>query len=150
MTPRLDYYKAAPKVLSAMLAMEQASRETSVPLAIRELVKIRVSQMNGCAYCLHMHTAEARGAGVPQEQLDVLAAWRESPAFDVRERAALAWAEALTLAAKAAPSDEDHALFAEAYEPREQAELTLVVTTINAWNRFAVGFRMIHPARTAA
>lgn len=91
MTPRIDYHKAAPKVFEAMLAVEKAARASSVPLTIRELVKVRVSQINGCGYCLHMHTQEAREAGVTQEQLDVLAAWRESPAFDTRERAALQW-----------------------------------------------------------
>jgi AhpD family alkylhydroperoxidase len=148
MTPRIDYHKAAPKVFEAMLAVEKAARASSVPLTIRELVKVRVSQINGCGYCLHMHTQEAREAGVTQEQLDVLAAWRESPAFDTRERAALQWAEALTLLASGAPEDEDYAPLAKAFDAREQAELTLVVTTINAWNRFAVGFRVPHSSRS--
>uniref|UniRef100_UPI003BAB1417 carboxymuconolactone decarboxylase family protein n=1 Tax=Stappia sp. TaxID=1870903 RepID=UPI003BAB1417 len=148
MTPRIDYYKAAPKVRDAMMAVELASRETSVPLTARELVKVRVSQINGCGYCLHMHTQEARAAGVSQEQLDVVAAWRESPAFDDRERAALGWAEALTRVADGEPEDADYAPLAAAFDEREQAELTLVITTINAWNRFAVGFRMVHPARS--
>ncbi|MAA96757.1 MAG: alkylhydroperoxidase [Stappia sp.] len=148
MTPRIDYYKAAPKVRDAMMAVELASRETSVPLTVRELVKVRVSQINGCGYCLHMHTQEARAAGVSQEQLDVVAAWRESPAFDDRERAALGWAEALTRVADGEPEDTDYAPLAAAFDEREQAELTLVITTINAWNRFAVGFRMVHPARS--
>ena len=148
MTPRIDYYKAAPKVRDAMMAVELASRETSVPLTVRELVKVRVSQINGCGYCLHMHTQEARAAGVSQEQLDVVAAWRESPDFDDRERAALGWAEALTRVADGEPEDTDYAPLAAAFDEREQAELTLVITTINAWNRFAVGFRMVHPARS--
>ena len=148
MTPRIDYDKAAPKVRDAMMGVELASRETSVPLTVRELVKVRVSQINGCGYCLHMHTQEARAAGVSQEQLDVVAAWRESPAFDDRERAALGWAEALTRVADGEPEDADYAPLAATFDEREQAELTLVITTINAWNRFAVGFRMVHPARS--
>ncbi|WP_294926476.1 carboxymuconolactone decarboxylase family protein [uncultured Paracoccus sp.] len=147
MTPRLDYFKAAPDAMKAMLALETASRGLSIPLALRELVKMRVSQINGCAYCLDMHAPEARAAGVSQQKLDVLAAWRESPAFDARERAALGWAEALTrLEATGAPQPDYDALAAR-FTAAEQAELTLIVNVINAWNRFAVGFRAQHPGR---
>lgn len=142
---RMNYYTAAPEAMAAMMALEKASAAVSLPLVLRELVKMRVSQINGCAYCLNMHAPEARAAGVSQQQLDVLAAWRESPAFDARERAALAWAEALTrLEATGAP-DADYALVEQAFTPAERVELTLVITTINAWNRFAVGFRAQHP-----
>ena len=96
MTPRLNFHTASPEAAKAMLALEEASRRLSIPLALRELVKMRVSQINGCAYCLDIHAPDARKAGITQQQLDVLAAWRESPAFSRRERAALAWAEALT------------------------------------------------------
>lgn len=147
MTPRLDYHKAAPEVMKAMLSLEGATRQVSLPLPIRELVKIRVSQINGCAYCLDMHTPEARHAGVSQQKLDVLAAWRESPAFDARERAALGWAEALTRIEATGAPDADYAALATHFGDRERVELTLVVTTINAWNRFAVGFRSLHPLR---
>ncbi len=148
MTPRLDYFKAAPEAMKAMLALEMASRQLSIPLALRELVKMRVSQINGCAFCLDMHAPEARAAGISQQKLDVLAAWRESPAFDARERAALAWAEALTrLEASGAPQGDYDALAAQ-FSAVECVELTLVVNTINAWNRFAVGFRALHPERT--
>ena len=150
MTPRLDYFKAAPEAMKAMLALETVSRQLSIPLALRELVKMRVSQINGCAFCLDMHAPEARAAGVSQQKLDVLAAWRESPAFDARERAALGWAEALTrLEATGAPQPDYDALAAE-FSPAEQSDLTLVINVINAWNRFAVGFRSQHPMRVAA
>lgn len=86
---RMNYYKAAPETLKAMLALEEANKATTLPLSLRELVKMRVSQINGCAFCLDMHAPEARQAGVSQQKLDVLPAWRESPAFDARERAAL-------------------------------------------------------------
>ncbi|MCM2506057.1 carboxymuconolactone decarboxylase family protein [Aureimonas altamirensis] len=147
MTPRLDYPKAAPEVMQAMLALEGATRQVSLPLPLRELVKIRVSQINGCAYCLDMHIPEARRAGVAQQKLDVLAAWRESPAFDARERAALGWAEALTRIETTGASDADYEALASRFDERERAELTLVVITINAWNRFAVGFGSLHPLR---
>ena len=146
---RLNYYKAAPAVMKAMMALETANDALSLPLALRELIKMRVSQINGCAYCLNMHAPEARAAGVSQQKLDVLAAWRESPAFDARERAALDWAEALTrLEHTAAPDAEYDAIVAEFTEV-ECVELTLAINTINAWNRFAVGFRSQHPIARA-
>ncbi|WP_417677512.1 carboxymuconolactone decarboxylase family protein [Pseudodonghicola sp.] len=150
MTERLSYYQASPEALAAMLALEKATHALSIPLRLRELVKMRVSQINGCAYCLNMHAPDARAAGVSQQQLDVLAAWRESPAFDARERAALGWADALTrLEASGAP-EADYAALTAAFSPRECVDLTLVINVINAWNRFAVGFRSVHPMRKDA
>ena len=131
-----------------MLALEDATRQVSLLLSLRELVKIRVSQINGCAYCLDMHIPEARHAGVSQQKLDVLAAWRESPAFDARERAALGWAEALTRIEATGAPDADYEALASHFDARERVELTLTVTTINAWNRFAIGFGSLHPLRT--
>ncbi|WP_258551854.1 carboxymuconolactone decarboxylase family protein [Paracoccus versutus] len=148
MTARLDYFKAAPAAMKAMLALETASRQLAIPAALRQLVKMRVSQINGCAYCLDMHAPEAREAGVPQQKLDVLAAWRESPAFDARERAALGWAEALTRLETTGAPQRDYDALAAQFGEGERVELTLVINTINAWNRFAVGFRSQHPERT--
>ena len=149
MSDRMNYYRAAPNVMKAMMALEEASKEVSLPQTIRELIKMRVSQINGCAYCLNLHAPEARAAGVSQQKLDVLSAWRESPAFDEQERAALAWAEALTrLEASGAP-DSDYQLLAAAFDERGRVEVTLVINTINAWNRFAVGFRSQHPIGSA-
>ena len=141
----MNYYRAAPEVMQAMMALEEATKGLSLPQPLRELVKMRVSQINGCAYCLNLHAAEARGAGISQQKLDVLAAWRESPAFDEKERAALTWAEALTQLKTSGASDVDYNTLAAAFDERERVELTLVITTINAWNRFAVGFRSQHP-----
>lgn len=148
MTPRLDYFKAAPAAMKAMLALETASRQQSIPAALRQLVKVRVSQINGCAYCLDMHAPEAREAGVSQQKLDVLAAWRESPAFDARERAALGWAEALTRIETSCAPQQDYDELAAQFSEAERVDLTLIINAINSWNRFAVGFRSQHPART--
>lgn len=148
MPARMNYYKAAPAAMKAMMALEEAIKELSIPPALRELIKMRVSQINGCAFCLNLHAPEARAAGVSQQKLDVLAAWRESPAFGEQERAALGWAEALTRIEATAAPDEDYEVLAAAFEEQERVELTLVITTINAWNRFAVGFRSEHPLRT--
>lgn len=150
MANRLDYYKASPAVMQAMLALEKAAEAVSLPAPLRELVKMRVSQINGCAYCLDLHAPAARRAGVPQQQLDVLAAWPESAAFSKLERAALGWAEALTRLEANGASDQDFNALSDAFTAQEQVELTLVINTINAWNRFAVGFRAQHPVRIAA
>lgn len=148
MSERLNYYKAAPAATKAMLDLEAQIKSLSIPAPLRELLKMRVSQINGCAFCLDLHGGEARAAGVSQQKLDVLAAWRESSAFDARERAALAWADALTLLPQSRAADSDYAPLAAEFSPQEQVELTLIVTTINAWNRFAIGFRNTHPVRS--
>ena len=147
MSDRLNYYRAAPAAMNAMLAMEEATTRLSIPLALRELVKMRVSQINACAYCLDIHAPEARTAGISQQKLDVLAAWRESPVFDDRERAALGWAETLTRVETTGAPDAEYRALAAAFTEQERVELTLVITTINAWNRFAIGFRSEHPVR---
>ncbi len=147
MQTRTNYYRAAPKVVKSLMAMEDAAKDLTIPLTLRELIKMRVSQINGCAYCLDMHAPEARAAGVSQQKLDVLAAWRESPAFDARERAALGWAEALTRIEATGAPDADYDALAAVFDEREQAEVTFVITSINTWNRFAVGFRAVHPIR---
>ena len=147
MSARSNYYRSAPKVVKSLMAMEDAAKDLTIPLTLRELIKMRVSQINGCAYCLDMHAPEARAAGVSQQKLDVLAAWRESPAFDARERAALGWAEALTRIEATGAPDADYDALAAVFDEREQAEVTFVITSINTWNRFAVGFRAVHPIR---
>lgn len=130
--------------------LEEATKKLSITAPIRELVKMRVSQINGCAYCLNLHAPEARAAGVSQQKLDVLPAWRESPVFDAKERAALAWCEVLTRLETTNAPDADYQMLADAFDDRERVELTLIITTINAWNRFAVGFRSQHPIAEVA
>jgi AhpD family alkylhydroperoxidase len=113
--------------------------------SLMELVKIRASQINGCAFCLHMHTASARKQGETEERLYLLDAWRESPLYTERERAALGWTEALTLVAETrAPDDAYQALQAQ-FTAEEQVTLTLLIVAINGWNRIQVGFRAVHP-----
>lgn len=147
MNARLNYFAAAPDVVKAMMALDDSAKSMIIPLALRELVKMRCSQINGCAYCLDIHAPAARAAGISQQKLDVLAAWRESPIFDDRERAALGWAEALTRIEATGVPDADYEALAAVFDGREQTELTMVTTTINAWNRFAVGFRAQHKLR---
>nr|QKW93892.1 alkyl hydroperoxide reductase ahpD [Vitiosangium cumulatum] len=116
--------------------------------SLMELVKIRASQLNGCAICLHMHTQEARKRGETEERLYLLDAWRESPLYSARERAALGWTDALTLVAETHAPDEAYQALQAQFTEEEQVKLTLLITAINSFNRFGVGFRLGHPVRT--
>lgn len=145
MKPRLDAFKAAPETMNAMLAFEKAVKTSGLEQSLIELVKTRASQINGCAYCLHMHTRDARASGETEERLYLLSAWRESPLYTRRERAALAWTEALTLIAQTNAPDEDYEALQAEFSPEEQVKLTLLIGAINVWNRIAVGFRSVHP-----
>jgi len=145
MKPRLDFSAASPETMKAMLALEHQARNSGLEQSLIELVKIRASQINGCAYCIHMHTRDARAHGETEERIYLLDAWRESPLYTDRERAALAWTESLTLIAETGAPDEDYDLLAAHFSPEEQAKLSLLIVTINAWNRLSVGFRAIHP-----
>ena len=145
MKPRLDPFSVAPKSMPAMLALEEHVRNSGLEHSLVELVKIRASQINGCAYCIHMHTRDARASGETEDRIYLLDAWRESPLYSDRERAALGWTEALTLVAHTRAPDDAYDAMAAHFEPPEQVRLTLLITTINAWNRIAVGFRSLHP-----
>lgn len=145
METRLDYFHVAPDLMQGMVALERTVKGAGLEDSLYELVKIRVSQINQCAYCLHMHTAEARAAGESEVRLYLLSAWRESSLYTPRERAALAWAEALTLIARNGAPDADYEALAAQFTERERVALTLLITTINAWNRIAIGFRSQHP-----
>ncbi|MFN4090547.1 MAG: carboxymuconolactone decarboxylase family protein [Alphaproteobacteria bacterium] len=145
MTPRFDIQRAAPAGYEAMLGLEAYVRSCGLEMSLVELVKMRASQINGCAFCLDMHARDARRLGETEQRLYVLAGWRESPAFSPRERAALAWTEALTLVAQThAPDDvydDSRAHFSEA----ELMNLSLLIVAINGWNRLAIGARTVHP-----
>ena len=141
METRIDYGKAAPGAVQAMYKLQKYVDESGLEHSLIELVKTRVSQINGCAFCIDMHTKDARAAGETEQRLYGLSAWREAPYYSERERAALAWAEALTLVADTrqvpdAIYDEVKAQFGD----RELVDLTLAICSINSWNRLAVGF----------
>lgn len=147
MSQRLDApLKLAPQLFNAMLALETRLGESGLEKSLLELVKTRVSQINGCAHCLHMHVADARKGGESEMRLHLLAAWRESSLFSARERAALGWAEALTRLADTGAPDADYAALADQFSEAEQVALTFAIGSINTWNRLAVGFRLAHPA----
>ena len=145
MTPRLNAFAAAPQPMKAWLEYGQGVARLGLEASLMELVKIRASQINGCAFCLDMHAAAARKAGETEQRLYLLDAWRDSPLYSERERAALAWTEVLTrLPDNGAPEDVYHALKAR-FSEEEQVALTLLIVTINGWNRIQVGFRAVHP-----
>lgn len=154
MTPRLlNPHKAAPDAIKAMMALEASFKNSGLEPALMHLVKLRASQINGCAFCIHMHATEARADGETEMRLYMLNAWRESPLYTERERAALAWTEALTQLAETGAPDADYALVKARFSETEQVYLTLLIGAINSWNRLQVGFRAAHPvdkARDAA
>jgi AhpD family alkylhydroperoxidase len=139
MTAKLDLYAAAPELMKSWMAASMAAAASLEP-SLAELVKIRASQINGCANCINMHTIEAREKGETEQRIYLLSAWRDAPCYTGRERAALAWTDALTRLseghAHAAAYDALQALFSET----EQVGLTLMINVINGWNRLAVGF----------
>jgi AhpD family alkylhydroperoxidase len=152
MTARIaNPFALAPATIKAMTAVEKTIAESGLEPALAELVRTRASQINGCAYCVHMHTKDARARGESEERLYLVATWRESPLFTAKERAALGWTEALTRVAetKGPEADAEWALVRENFNESEQVHLTLLIGAINLWNRLAVGMRLVHPVDAA-
>lgn len=146
MKPRLnDPYKLAQAPIKAMRALEVALAASGLDHELLELVKLRASQINGCAFCIHMHTTDLRKHGEIEMRLYMLNAWRESPLYSNRERAALAWTEALTRLSETGAPDADYEDLKAEFTEAEQVNLTLAIGAINVWNRLQVGFRAAHP-----
>lgn len=146
MTPRLNPYATAPDLTQAWIDFGQKVLRSGLEESLMELVKIRASQINGCAACLAMHTQAARKAGEREDRLYLLDAWQEAPLYSERERAALGWTEALTLLADTRAPDEAYEALQAHFTPEEQVVLTLLIVAINGFNRLNVGFRMVPPA----
>ncbi|MCL6701061.1 carboxymuconolactone decarboxylase family protein [Pseudomonas sp. T1.Ur] len=146
MQPRIDFYAASPDAYKAMLGLENAVSKLGLEKSLIELVKLRSSQINGCAFCIDMHTADARKDGETERRLYAVTAWRETPFFTGRERAALAWTEALTRLSETHAPDADYELLSEHFTPKEMVDLTVAINAINGWNRLAVGFRKMPEA----
>ena len=143
MGPRINYGKVAPDAMRAMGALEAYVRESGLEKSLLELVKIRASQINGCAYCLDMHTKDARAAGETEQRIYTLSAWRETPFFSDRERAALLWAETLTTLSQNDVPDNVFEEVHQQFSDEELVNLSMAVVAINGWNRLAVGFRSV-------
>ena len=142
MSQRLNYGTASPDGMKAMLGLQRHVEHCGLEHSLMELVKTRASQINGCAYCIDMHTKDARAAGETEQRLYLLNAWRESPFYSDRERAALAWTEALTrIADTQAVSDELYTEARKQFSEKELVDLSYAIIAINAWNRLAIPFR---------
>jgi len=150
MTTRLNGFAIAPQAIQKMAELEEILRNSGLEYSLYELVKMRASQINGCAFCLHMHSKDARAAGETEERLYLLNAWRESSFYTPRERAALAWTEALTLVAQTGAPDADYEGLTAHFSEAEIVNLTLLIGLINSWNRLAVGLRSQHPKTWSA
>jgi AhpD family alkylhydroperoxidase len=137
---RLDFAKASPAAYKALLGLENAVRDSGLEHSLVELVKLRASQINGCGFCVDMHTSDARKAGESERRLYAVAVWRETPFFSARERAALAWTEALTRLSLQPELGHDYAALKEQFSDKEMVDLTLAISAINSWNRMAIGF----------
>jgi AhpD family alkylhydroperoxidase len=143
MQPRIDYVKAAPNGVRAMYGLETYLRNCGLEKPLLESVKTRVSQLNGCAFCIDMHTKDARCAGETEQRLYALSAWRETPFYTDCERAALSWAEVITLISSTHASNDVYEEVHQHFSETELVNLTLAITTINAWNRLGIGFRSV-------
>lgn len=141
MSSRIDTRRVAPGALQAMLGLEKYVHESGLEPSLLELVKMRASQINGCAFCLDMHSKDARAAGETEQRLYLLDAWREAPFYTGRERAALAWTEALTRVADTHVPDQDFEQARHEFSEEELVNLSMAIIAINGWNRLAIGFR---------
>jgi AhpD family alkylhydroperoxidase len=138
---RLDYASVLPAAPQALLGVEKVIASSSLEPTLLELVKVRVSQINGCAFCLDMHTKDARAIGEDEQRLHLVAVWREASRFSERERAALAWSEAVTLLPESGAPDDVYDALRPVFSEEEIVALTLAISLINVWNRLSVGFR---------
>lgn len=145
MKPRFNSVKLAAQPLQAMLKLEESLKNCGIEHSLYLLVKTRASVINGCAYCIDMHTKDAREHGETEARLYLLGAWHESPLYTPRERAALAWTDALTNISETHAPDEDYAELQKHFSDGEIANLTIMIATINAWNRIAIAARNVHP-----
>ena len=154
MQPRIDYRKHSQDALKSVLSLEKYIAESGLEPKLVHLIKMRASQINGCAYCLDLHSIDARAAGETEQRLYTLDAWRETPFFTERERAALAWTEALTLIAQTHAPDDVYEELKKYFSEKEIVDLTYVVGAINLWNRLAISMRSVpgryKPARATA
>lgn len=143
MKERLNYKDVSPDAIKAMRVVEKYVRESGLERSLYELVKIRASQINGCAYCIDMHTKDARIAGETEQRIYALSAWRETPFYSERERAALAWTEALTLISENDVPDDLYETVSKQFSEKEMVDLTMAIIAINGWNRLAISFRTV-------
>lgn len=143
MQPRLNFFATGPEATKALSGLEQHIARAGIEKNLLELVRLRASQLNGCAFCIDKHSADAGKAGESDRRLATVAVWRETPFFSDRERAALEWTESLTLVADTHVPDDVWERVSQQFSPAELVDLTLLIASVNAWNRFAIAFRKL-------
>ena len=141
MKPRIDFLRVSPRAVQAMQGVQSYVNNSGLEHSLLELVKMRASQINHCAYCLDMHSKDMRAAGETEQRIYLLSAWREAPFYSERERAALEWTEALTLISETEAPDSSYAIVREHFSEEEIVNLSLAIVAINGWNRLCVGLR---------
>jgi AhpD family alkylhydroperoxidase len=146
----MNFYQAAPETMKALTALETHIQSTGLEKSLIELVKIRASEINGCAFCINMHTDDARKRGETEQRIYLLNAWCESLLYTDRERAALAWTESVTLITETHAPDDVYDEVRAQFSEEETVNLTVLIGTINAWNRLAISFRAVHPVKVKA
>ena len=149
MKQRLDFFAKAPALMNQVRALNQAVQESGLEHSLLHLIKLRASQINGCSFCVDMHSREAREDGETEQRLYLVAAWKESPLFSERERAAFAWVEAVTLIANGGVPDELYRKTLEHFSEEELVKLTVATAMINTWNRLCASFHALHPTPAA-
>ena len=149
MSPRFNAFKVSPDLTKALMGVEAALAQTGLEHGLANLVRLRASQLNGCAFCIHMHTMDSRAHGETELRIIMLDGWRESPLFTDRERAALAWTESLTRIAKTHAPDADYELVKSQFSESEIVALTILIGLINTWNRLQIAARAVHPVEAA-
>lgn len=150
MQARLDFPKASPEAYKAVAALEKyVTQDSGIDPRLIHLIKLRASQINGCAYCVDMHVKESRRDGLSEQWINLVSVWQESPIFDPRERAVLAWTEALTNVAQTRAPDADYEALRAFFSEDEMTKITVAIGVINVWNRLCVGFRTQHPVDAA-
>jgi AhpD family alkylhydroperoxidase len=150
MKSRLNFYAEAPQLMRALTGVKKAVEESGLEPKLLYLVHLRTSQINGCSYCVDMHTREAREAGESEQRVYLVAAWKESPLYSARERAALAWAETVTKIADAGVPDALYEQVLEHFTSDELVKLTVAIGLMNMWNRLCIAFHAIHPVLAEA
>jgi AhpD family alkylhydroperoxidase len=150
MKPRMNFYQAAPETIKSLTAVETQIQSSGLEQSLIELVRTRASQINGCAFCINMHTQDARKHGETEQRLYLLNAWREAPLYTDRERAALAWTETVTRISETHAPDNVYGELRKHFSEAEAVNLTILIGTINAWNRLAIAFRAVPPIKAKA
>jgi AhpD family alkylhydroperoxidase len=150
MKRRINFYQAAPEAIKALSALETLLQASGLEQSLIEMIKTRASQINGCAFCINIHTQDARKHGETEKRLYLLNGWREEPVYTDRERAALAWAEAVTLISETHAPDDVYAQVRKYFSETETVNLTMLIATINTWDRLAISFRAVPLVKVSA